>query len=503
MRNQPQPPFNFLLGHILSVAKVAQTIPFDVHPHILVSHIHRFYNLGPFFVFDTWPISRDKVLVIADPDLAVQVAQTRSLDKHPALTDSIRHIVGAQSLILTSGDEWKRMRNIFNPGFSSSHLMNVLAGVIVDEGIIFCGKLSRVTETGELVRLEEIATELTVDVIGRVVLDMEFHAQTAENELVSLFRESVRLTKTFSSLNPFTNLNPIRPIRAWWCAKKMDRYLEKVLVKRFASLEDDAPTRKKNRKHIIDLALEEHIKENNGEPVDIRAADDSFKRMAIDNIKTFIFAGHDTTSSTICYIFYLLSQHPDCMAEVRREHDEVFGVEVDMAAERIKQSPHLLNKLPYSTAVIKEVLRLYPAASTIRRGDANTPITVDGITYPTESFLVWIVNHTISRRADIYPNPDDFQPERFLSDDIPKDAWRPFEKGPRNCIGQELAMLEMRIIIVLAARKFDIVGAYDERGRLVGRGKAPDTVYGDRAYQMLIATAKPRDGMPVFVKRAK
>ncbi|KAH0563425.1 hypothetical protein GP486_002000 [Trichoglossum hirsutum] len=473
-----------------------------VHPQVLMSHVHRFYGLGPFFVMDTWPISPNKTLVIADPELAAQVAQTRSLDKHPVLAESVQHIVGSRSMLLASGDTWKRMRAVFNPGFSSSHLMNVLASVIVDEGLIFCGKLLRFAEAGKLVYLEEVATALAIDVIGRVVLDMQFHAQTGENELVSAFRASARWTKTYSGLNPFANMNPIRPVMAWWYARKMNRYLEKVLVERFASRKQDNSMRKHRRKHVIDLALEEHIKENNGEPVDIRAANDSFKWMAIDNIKTFIFAGHDTTSTTICYIFYLLYQNPECMAEVRKEHDEVFGVEIDLAAERIKQSPHLLNKLPYSTAVIKEVLRLYPAASTVRMGDSSTPISVDGITYSTESYLVWISNHSISRRADIYPDPDVFQPQRFISGDPVKDAWRPFERGPRNCIGQELAILEMKITMVLAARKFDVVPAYNEMDRLVKRGKGPNTVYGERAYQMLIASAKPRDGMPVIIREA-
>jgi cytochrome P450 len=471
-----------------------------VHPHVLISHIHRFYGLGPFFVLDVWPVVPIKILVIADPELAVQVAQTRSLDKHPIVIEAIQHVVGTKSMLVASGNTWKRMHNIFNPGFSSSHLMNVLTSVIVDEGLIFCGKLLRFAETGKLVHLEEVTTGLTVDVIGRVVLDMHFHAQTGKNEFVEALRASASWTRSYSVFNPFANMNPIRLVMAWWYARKMNRYLEKVLIERFASRKQGISTHKQRRKHIIDLALEEHIKENNGEPVDIRAIDDSFKWMAIDNIKTFIFAGHETTSSTICYIFYLLNQHPEHMAEVRKEHDEVFGVEVELAAERIKQSPYLLNKLTYSTAVIKEVLRLYPVATTNRKGDANIPITADGITYSTESFLVMISSHTISRRADIYPNPDAFQPQRFVSGEPVKDAWRPFERGPRSCIGRELAMSEMKIIMVLVARKFDVVSGYGERDRFA-KSKGPDTAYGDRAYQIPVVTAKPSDGMPVFVKK--
>jgi cytochrome P450 len=52
--------------------------------------------------------------------------------------------------------------------------------------------------------------------------------------------------------------------------------------------------------------------------------------------------------------------------------------------------------------------------------------------------MIWVNTYTIHRRADFFPDPDAFIPERFLEQEIPKDAWRPFEKGPRSCIGQEL-----------------------------------------------------------------
>jgi len=91
--------------------------------------------------------------------------------------------------------------------------------------------------------------------------------------------------------------------------------------------------------------------------------------------------------------------------------------------------------------------------------------------------MVWINLHTIHRREDLFPSPDEFIPERFLpaphnypaQKEIVKDSWRPFEKGPRNCIGQELAILEMKIIMVMTLRDFDISSAYEEWDRMMGR----------------------------------
>ena len=96
-----------------------------------------------------------------------------------------------------------------------------------------------------------------------------------------------------------------------------------------------------------------------------------------------------------------------------------------------------------------------------------------------------------------------YDPDRWLdtSNPIPKGAWRGFEHGPRNCIGQELAMLEMKIILPLMLRSFNVRTAYDDFDRL-HKAKGPlRTPEGERAFQMLLATGKPADDMPARVTR--
>lgn len=107
--------------------------------------------------------------------------------------------------------------------------------------------------------------------------------------------------------------------------------------------------------------------------------------------------GHDTTSALICYAAYLLAKNPACLARIRQEHDEILGP-VSQTPERIKQDANILNKLDYTHAVIRETLRLYPSASTIRTGTpgfkARDPAT--GEPLETEDMWVWVSKH---RRA--------------------------------------------------------------------------------------------------------
>lgn len=131
---------------------------------------------------------------------------------------------------------------------------------------------------------------------------------------------------------------------------------------------------------------------------------------------------------------------------------------------------------------------MFPPAPTARDGDPSVTITYNGISYPTGGHMVWPNLHTMMRRADFFPEPDAFIPERFLSapdnwpgqKEIVKDSWRPFEKGPRAFIGQELAIIDIKLIMVLTLREFDISAEYEEWDRRLGREKPGDMLGGKR-----------------------
>lgn len=160
---------------------------------------------------------------------------------------------------------------------------------------------------------------------------------------------------------PLQIFNIFRPFVQWWNLRQMDKYVGNVLEERFASRN----TRGK-KKHVIDLALETYLKENNVD--ETSRLDPKFKDAALRNIKIFIFAGHDTSSSTICYCHYQLSKHPTALARLRKECEDIFGMDVDKTGDMIKADPYLLNKMKYGDAVIRETLRIHPPGNTVRAG---------------------------------------------------------------------------------------------------------------------------------------
>lgn len=284
----------------------------------------------------------------------------------------------------------------------------------------------------------------------------------------------------------------------------MDRFVSCELDKRFEDHRnnDALVGGKKRGKPVVNLALETYLSES--PKAASSGIDPTFKQFALSQMKLFLFAGYDTTASAIVYSIHLLSINPDALKKLVCELDDVFGPDADETASCISKQPQLLNRLSYTSAVIKEALRLYPPVSNTRIAGPGFHLrSEDDTVFETDGFMLWGVHQAVHRSAAYWPLPDSFMPERWLvGPEDPlyphKDAWRPFERGPRSCIGQELALLEVKIVLAMVLREFEFKNAYAEHDRLNAR-KGPVEVQGDRAYQVLLGSSKPNDGYPCRV----
>lgn len=163
----------------------------------------------------------------------------------------------------------------------------------------------------------------------------------------------------------------------------MNRYLSRELDQRYSSIQDQADKRNKS---VVDLALKAFLAENPS-ATGINA---TFKNFAMAQIKLFIFAGHDTTSAGAIFTYHLLSQHPRILFKVRVEHHRVFGSNTATTASSLSSKPQLLNQLPYTLAVIKESLRIYPTVAALRDGQPGFSLVGDnGLRFPTNHCKIW------------------------------------------------------------------------------------------------------------------
>ncbi|KAL8668003.1 MAG: hypothetical protein Q9168_007127 [Polycauliona sp. 1 TL-2023] len=491
------PPWSPIFGHLPFCYKIASRLPPDAHPNYLPDMIRReLPDLGPIFYLDTWPIG-PQMLVVASTQGLYQITQEHSLPKHPGLKQFLMPIAEGLDLVTMEGDLWKKWRGIFNPGFSSTYLMSLTRG-IVEETEQFCKNLETLAKNRDLFRMKDLTDNLTMDVIGKIVMNEQLNSQTRSNPLVNGLRMQAIWLTFGADINPFARFNPIRPLVHWYNSRRMNNYLTRIVDSRFCKLRAREGEVQTASKSIIDLVLTTYLSDYR--PKDHDEMDKTFKNFTISQIKLFLVSGHDTTSSTVCYIFYVLATNPKILEQVRNEHTLVFGSDTLKTSNLIVADPYLLNQLPYTLAVIKEVLRLYPAVSGTRIGEPGFDvIDEEGRHFPTQDFLVWDIGQAIHRDPAYWHRPDDFLPERWLaSSSLPaaKGAYRPFSHGPKNCIGQELAMMEMKVIMVLVARRFNIRLGYEDVDGAKPR-KGITSVYGERGYQ--VQRAQPQGDLPCYV----
>ncbi|KAL8781361.1 MAG: hypothetical protein Q9213_006050 [Squamulea squamosa] len=327
-------------------------------------------------------------------------------------------------------------------------------------------------------------------------------AQTGSNVLVHSMLSQIRWHQPNAEVNPLEYINLPRWYIHWRNGRRMDHYIGNELDKRYS--EHTTDTESKRTKAVVDLVIQAYSSQEKSNPTP--KLDPTFRLFAIRQIRTFFFAGHDSTSSTICYILHLLSSNAAQLAQLRAEHDRNLGSNIADVVALLSSKPQLTKSLPYTQAVIKESLRLFTPAAATRAGKPTVSLTSDtGLSLPTADAIVLMVHTEMHRSPKYWPRPDEFIPERWLvgpeHELYPnKGAWRAFEHGPRNCIAQDLVMVELTVLLAMVAREFDFQNCYQEWDQL--RPPGGIKLYrGERAYQVENGSAHPADGYPCRVFR--
>lgn len=359
---------------------------------------------------------------------------------------------------------------------------------------------------------------LTHGLISRELRDDDMNYQNSPNPLADSLRAMIRWT---SFGNFLIRHNPFRPLIMAYYGSIMTTYIQKAIKQRWNELQTNTHSESHQRvKSTIHLALSSFMSKAGDSNVDGIELDERLAAYAEYQIRLFLFAGHDTTTAMLVYTYHMLAKYPSVLRRVQEEHNYVFGPSASEANDRLRKNPSLINQLPFTLAVIKETMRMYAPSGAVRDGVAGRFLTDrHGTRYPTEGIHISIMHSAIHDNPRLWPRVKEFLPERWLAlpgDPLypPHGAWRVFEVGPRNCIGQTLALMELRLTLVMTVRTFDIKPAYEEwdnirpksvlqnfRERMASLGKkTPPTVDGDRAYPIERGGAHPKDLYPCKVK---
>jgi cytochrome P450 len=194
-----------------------------------------------------------------------------------------------------------------------------------------------------------------------------------------------------------------------------------------------------------------------------------------DELITLLVAGHETTATSLAWTFHRILQRPDVLEKLRTELHQV----VDSGPV----SPQHVNKLEYLDATIKEAQRLTPILPLVGRR-LHEPMRLGGCDLPTDVVVapcIYLTHH----RADLWPNPDQFDPDRFLSKKPSPYEFFPFGGGVRYCLGAAFALYEMKIVIAQVLSRVTLRAASPHTVRVVRRG----------------ITFAPSAGLPVVLDR--
>ncbi|KAK5174101.1 uncharacterized protein LTR77_001181 [Saxophila tyrrhenica] len=433
------------------------------------------------FMVDLAPVDKRSFLVVAEPSIAESATQPGdkfkySLPKSDTM-QALKPLIGKESIITAEAEEWRNLRKRFNKGFAPAHLHN-LSPLIISKTEIFVKRIQDAAETGAVVPLKDFAQDLTTDIITQLAIEKDFESQSIpegqSHKSSSGILTASRILSTLiatqgQGFDPVGFFDPVRRFKQWYYERLFDRELYSVLEKKLKQEQLQPKKRDVSTKAIVQLALADM------EPTP------ALLWNTVAQIKSFLFAGQDTTATMIQWLCYELSKanhnprNQEILKKLEDEHNAVFGSGAFSALEILRkpgQAEELLgSKIPYTTAFIRETLRLHPPAGTARivpdADESNPPVSVniEGRDARIDGLRVYNCQWLIHRNKKIWgPDADVFNPDRWLDEDfiskLPPGAWRPFERGPRNCIGQELALLEGKVVMAAVTRglRFEKVG---------------------------------------------
>ncbi|XP_067004727.2 cytochrome P450 4C1 [Anabrus simplex] len=357
-----------------------------------------------------------------------------------------------EGLLTSTGRKWHSHRKLITPTFHFK-ILESFTEVFAEKSHILVQKLKKEVN-GKGFNIYPYITHCALDIICETAMGTTINAQDGgESEYVSAVYETSEV-----SLN--------RAVRPWLypdfifyrssVGKKFKKNLNilhgftnKIIQERKMAFskkspETNAPVNDgigiKKRMAFLDLLLEASDDGKLLSDVDIR-----------EEVDTFMFEGHDTTSAGICYALLLLGHHPDVQEKVFQELNEIF-----QGSDRHPTMKDL-QEMKYLERVIKETLRLYPSVPFIGR-TLQEDVKIGDYTVPAGCTL-WIHIYHTHRLPEYYPNPDQFDPDNFLPDRTMGRhpyAYVPFSAGPRNCVGQKFAMFEEKTILSSILRNYKV-----------------------------------------------
>jgi cytochrome P450 len=329
-------------------------------------------------------------------------------------------------LLTVDGDYHRRARRIMLPAFHRERIAATHATMVDETTQALDG-----WRDGEMLDVYHWARRLTLRVAMRALFGLDPDEEGRGAQAAIEFERALSFYGTDFAVRIMRG--PRTPWRRMQAARKA---LDRII---YAEIERRRRDPDPERIDVLSMLVEATDAEDGS-----RLSD----REVRDQVMTLLFAGHDTSTSTISFMLYELARHPAALAKVLEEQDRVLDGRVPTAAE-------LTGELPELEMVLDETLRLYPAAWVGPRRAVET-FEFGGHEVPAGAYVNYS-SWASHRLPDVWPEPEAFVPERFTPEakaKLPKGAYIPFGGGSRTCIGMRFGQLEIKTIVTLLLQRY-------------------------------------------------
>jgi cytochrome P450 len=378
---------------------------------------------------------------VFDPELVreVMVEHADALIRWQRGPEVFAELMG-QSVLVTEGATWQRQRRMLMQAFTPRRVAGYAA--LMTEAA--AAGLDRVAE-GD-VAMDALFSHLTMDVISRTLFSTPIGDDTAAAaDAVQVLSETA-LAEMFW---PFT-LPDWLPLPGKAAKRRASRLLHGLLRARIEARRASAEARPDLLGML--LALRDDATDGSGGQA-------LSPQEVYDQCMVSFQAGHETSATALLWWSWLLAAHPEAQARARAEVDALLAGRAPTADDA--------GALPFLSATLKEAMRLYPPVAGLLTRRLTRDITLGGVRLPART-LVRVTPWLLHRDPKAWPDaPLAFKPERFLAGaaEIPRGAYIPFGLGPRVCLGQHFAVLEMTLIAALLLQRFELAPVGPEAPR--------------------------------------
>ncbi|EAT40473.2 AAEL007795-PA [Aedes aegypti] len=419
-------------------------------------------------------------LYVGNPSMIETILTNKHLTDKSGEYDYLSNWLG-DGLLLSKRHKWHARRKAITPAFHFK-ILEQFVDVFDRNAAELVDVLEKHADDGKTFDMFPYVLLYALDVICESAMGTSVNAlRNADSEYVRAVKEAAHVSiKRMFDIIRRTSLFYLTPSyqKLRKALKVLHGYTDNVIVSRRNQLmsktdsggvSDEFGAKKKDA--FLDMLLRTSI---NGKPLtnlEIR-----------EEVDTFMFEGHDTTTSAVVFTLFNLAKHPEIQQKV---YDEIVSVIGKDPKEKIELSH--LHDLSYTEMAIKETLRLFPSVPLIGRRCVEE-ITIEGKTIPAGANII-VGIYFMGRDTKYFENPSQFIPERFEGEfSVEKFnpyKYIPFSAGPRNCIGQKFALNEMKSVISKLLRHYEFI-------------LPPDSVEEPPLASELIL--KPHQGVPLQIR---